>query len=136
MIYLALEWFQESVLDRVPFLRSAHTHHAADEALQGGELEPAPARYDFLLSRRRDDTGYGLWRVDIDGDDLLRPVPLDPKASFDPTHQIIPIGRYLLEWGTLTLPAYEPCFPYRLFEFDPTAKDPLAGEAVRNALSS
>jgi HAE1 family hydrophobic/amphiphilic exporter-1 len=44
VIYLALEWFQESVLDHVPFLRSAHTHHEADEARQGGELEPAPAR--------------------------------------------------------------------------------------------
>jgi HAE1 family hydrophobic/amphiphilic exporter-1 len=44
VIYLALEWFQESVLDRVPFLRSAHTHHAADEARHGEELEPAPAR--------------------------------------------------------------------------------------------
>jgi HAE1 family hydrophobic/amphiphilic exporter-1 len=44
VIYLALEWFQESVLDRVPFLRSAHTHHEADEARQGGELEPVPAR--------------------------------------------------------------------------------------------
>ena len=42
VIYLALEWFQESVLDRVPFLRSAHTHHAADEARNGGELEPRP----------------------------------------------------------------------------------------------
>src|SRR4051794_13001223 len=44
VIYLALEWFQESVLDRVPFLRSAHTHHAADEARHGAELEPVPAR--------------------------------------------------------------------------------------------
>jgi multidrug efflux pump subunit AcrB len=26
VIYLALEWFQENVLDRVPFLRSAHYH--------------------------------------------------------------------------------------------------------------
>ncbi|MDQ3415435.1 MAG: efflux RND transporter permease subunit [Verrucomicrobiota bacterium] len=44
VIYLALEWFQESVLDRVPFLRSAHTHREADAARSGGELEPAPAR--------------------------------------------------------------------------------------------
>ena len=44
VIYLALEWFQESVLDRVPFLRSAHSHHEADEARQDRELEPAPAR--------------------------------------------------------------------------------------------
>ncbi len=27
VIYLWLEWFQEHVLDRVPFLRSAHSHH-------------------------------------------------------------------------------------------------------------
>jgi HAE1 family hydrophobic/amphiphilic exporter-1 len=42
VIYLALEWFQESVLDRVPFLRSGHTHeaHAADEPHAAA---PAPA---------------------------------------------------------------------------------------------
>jgi HAE1 family hydrophobic/amphiphilic exporter-1 len=39
VIYLALEWFQESVLDRVPFLRSAHTHHEADAEKHGA---PAP----------------------------------------------------------------------------------------------
>ncbi|HEY0368834.1 MAG TPA: efflux RND transporter permease subunit, partial [Chthoniobacterales bacterium] len=41
VVYLALEWFQESVLDRVPFLRSGHTHH---EAQAGGEptAEPLP----------------------------------------------------------------------------------------------
>jgi HAE1 family hydrophobic/amphiphilic exporter-1 len=43
VIYLALEWFQESVLDRVPFLRSAHSHHEADEQRHGGRLEPAGA---------------------------------------------------------------------------------------------
>src|SRR5438128_928533 len=36
VIYLWLEWFQERVLDKVPFLRSAHTHHE-------GELEPHPS---------------------------------------------------------------------------------------------
>src|SRR5690348_1560890 len=41
VIYLALEWFQERVLDRVPFLRSAHTHHEADAARQPGQFEPA-----------------------------------------------------------------------------------------------
>jgi len=45
VIYLALEWFQESVLDRVPFLRSAHTHHEADAQKHGpiGLSEPEPA---------------------------------------------------------------------------------------------
>ena len=39
VIYLWLEWFQEHVLDRVPFLRSAHTHHE-------GETEPHPSGTD------------------------------------------------------------------------------------------
>src|SRR5947208_2016584 len=45
VIYLWLEWFQEHVLDRVPFLRSAHTHHEG-EPVPGkeGEFEPAAAR--------------------------------------------------------------------------------------------
>src|SRR2546428_6191851 len=48
VIYLWLEWFQEHVLDRVPFLRSAHTHHegeAAPPPSRAGEreLEPVPA---------------------------------------------------------------------------------------------
>ena len=36
VIYLSLEWFQERVLDRVPFLRSAHFHHET-EAGSGGD---------------------------------------------------------------------------------------------------
>ncbi|HVF09201.1 MAG TPA: efflux RND transporter permease subunit, partial [Abditibacteriaceae bacterium] len=32
VIYLWLEWFQENVLDRVPFLRSGHMHHEGDPA--------------------------------------------------------------------------------------------------------
>ncbi len=46
VIYLALEWFQERVLDRVPFLRSVHTHHdapPADDAAPGAETPLAVA---------------------------------------------------------------------------------------------
>lgn len=32
VIYLALEWFQEQVLDKVPFLRSGHMHHESQAA--------------------------------------------------------------------------------------------------------
>src|SRR5213080_2538267 len=39
VIYLWLEWFQEHVLDKVPFLRSAHTHHEDERAK--GEMRPA-----------------------------------------------------------------------------------------------
>ena len=46
VIYLWLEWFQEHVLDKVPFLRSAHTHHEGEtephpSGTGDGELEPA-----------------------------------------------------------------------------------------------
>jgi HAE1 family hydrophobic/amphiphilic exporter-1 len=41
VIYLALEWFQENVLDRVPFLRSGHMHHEG-EAKKPGEPSDAP----------------------------------------------------------------------------------------------
>ena len=43
VIYLALEWFQERVLDRVPFLRSSHTHHEIETGSGFGEIEPAAA---------------------------------------------------------------------------------------------
>src|SRR5438477_771644 len=44
VIYLWLEWFQEHVLDKVPFLRSAHTHHEVDPSPgKEGELGPVPA---------------------------------------------------------------------------------------------
>jgi HAE1 family hydrophobic/amphiphilic exporter-1 len=41
VIYLWLEWFQEHVLDKVPFLRSAHYHeHEAEPA--PGQMRPQP----------------------------------------------------------------------------------------------
>jgi HAE1 family hydrophobic/amphiphilic exporter-1 len=44
VIYLALEWFQEKVLDRVPFLRSGHMHHEADASQNGPQAKaPSPA---------------------------------------------------------------------------------------------
>lgn len=88
-------------------------------------------RRDFVISRGTDTDAYGLWRVGYDSPELLRPVPLDQKAQFDRNHQIAPIGRYLLEWGPLQLKDYQPCFPYRLMEFDPTSPDPLHAKAVQ-----
>ena len=37
VIYLWLEWFQEHVLDKVPFLRSAHTHHEGRTGASDGD---------------------------------------------------------------------------------------------------
>ncbi len=94
------------------------------------------ARYDFLLSRRSDSDAYQLWRLDYDSAELLRSVPLDPNAKFDRTHQMAQIGRYLIEWGPIAFPDYQPSFPYRLFEFDPSSKDPLNGGALQRGLWS
>ena len=38
VIYLWLEWFQEHVLDKVPFLRSAHTHHEGPDPESGHDI--------------------------------------------------------------------------------------------------
>ncbi len=43
VIYLWLEWFQEHVLDKVPFLRSAH-FHPHDEPVPGDTPEPVAAQ--------------------------------------------------------------------------------------------
>jgi HAE1 family hydrophobic/amphiphilic exporter-1 len=44
VIYLALEWFQERVLDKVPFLRSGHMHHEGEPSETGeGRIKPVPA---------------------------------------------------------------------------------------------
>jgi HAE1 family hydrophobic/amphiphilic exporter-1 len=43
VIYLALEWFQERVLDRVPFLRSGHMHHEGEAGKPPGQLRPVSA---------------------------------------------------------------------------------------------
>ncbi|MEY2564033.1 MAG: hypothetical protein QOH88_2226 [Verrucomicrobiota bacterium] len=42
VVYLALEWFQENVLDRVPFLRSGHMHHESDAAKPALVDKPEP----------------------------------------------------------------------------------------------
>ncbi len=44
VIYLWLEWLQEHVLDKVPFLRSAHTHHEGEPGPgKESEFGPIPA---------------------------------------------------------------------------------------------
>jgi HAE1 family hydrophobic/amphiphilic exporter-1 len=43
VVYLALEWVQENILDRVPFLRSGHMHHEADAGKAVTGKSPSPA---------------------------------------------------------------------------------------------
>lgn len=92
------------------------------------------ASHDYLISRSETDDRYAMWRFTPDAAELLQPLPIKPDARFDRTHQLISIGRYLLEWGPVALEAYQASFPYRLFEFDPASDDPLAGAPVQKGL--
>ncbi len=89
---------------------------------------------DYVISRDTHSDAYALWHFDLNDDQLLRRIPLGPKALFDRTHKLAPIGRYVLEWGSMTLKDYQPCFPFRLFEFDPTSDNPLMGPALQKGL--
>ncbi len=89
---------------------------------------------DYVISRETHSDAYALWQFDLNHEQLLRPIPLGSKAQFDRDHTIAPIGRYLLEWGPMTLKDYQPCFPYRLFEFDPTLENPLMAPALQKGL--
>jgi phospholipase C len=83
---------------------------------------------DYLICRSPDADDYSVWRVDIDGDELLSRVQ---TGKFDPSHQLIPIGNYILEWGPIVLQDYiGGIFPYRLFRFDPNIDDPLGVNAM------
>lgn len=86
--------------------------------------------YDFVISRSTDDDHYAVWRFDLRAEQLLTKVTKRTDLTFDHTHQIAAVGRYLLEWGPVAMENYDPSFPYRLFDFDPYADDPLAGDAV------
>lgn len=92
------------------------------------------SRYDFLISRSTKSDAYQVWRFDPDSTALVSPLKLDPNATFDSAHQLVCIGDYLLEWGPLSLDDYLPCYPYRLFQFDPESPNPLAGEAVQKGV--
>ena len=52
VIYLWLEWFQEHVLDKVPFLRSAHYHHEQERGATArtGATRASWALVELLLS--------------------------------------------------------------------------------------
>ena len=99
------------------------------------ELRGGPAN-DYLICRSTETNDYSIWRFDIDRDPVFSNVK---TGKFDPTHQMIAIGDYILEWGPIQLTDYaiDPkargvsgVFPYRLFRFDPTIPDPLAVNAM------
>jgi phospholipase C len=84
---------------------------------------------DYLICRSEKTDDYSVWRIDITGNPFLHCVTGRAGARFNRGHQLISIGNYVLEWGPIILQNYSPCFPYRLFRFDPTIDDPLGVDA-------
>jgi len=82
--------------------------------------------YDFIVSRNTNDDRYGVWRLDPEAPEVLSRVETSPEARFDRRHQLLGVGKYLLDLGPKQLGDYAPCYPYRLFEFDPDSSDPLS----------
>jgi len=89
-----------------------------------GESNEGVVAYAFVVSREQDSDRYGLWRVRPDGDDFLEPVDVvDPTLSS--TASLTGIGDYLLSWERVEGESTD-YYPYRLFQYDPNAKNPLA----------
>ncbi len=83
---------------------------------------------DFLISRNRGNDYYAVWRFDPRAPEVFTRTQPERETKFDRRHHLAQAGAYLLEWGPLTLEEYAPSFPYRLFEFEPAAADPLSAE--------
>ena len=98
-------------------------------AAKAGVRDPG-STYDFVISRSTDDDRYAIWRFELEADQLLTKVSKRADLTFDHTHQLAPVGNYLLDWGPVALPDSAPCYPYRLFSFDPLADDPLGKTAL------
>lgn len=101
------------------------------------ESRGGPAN-DYLICRSTETDDYSIWRFDIHSNPVFSQVTT-ATGRFDRTHQMIPIGDYILEWGPITLtnyatdpkaPGARGVFPYRLFRFDPNIGDPLTVNAM------
>ncbi len=85
----------------------------------------------YLISRNNSNSSYQVWDFHPGRRGVFSQVPVADTASFDPGLKLAPIGGYLLAWGPGQPAGKGNSFPYRLFEFDPGSKDPLAGSPVQ-----
>ena len=90
------------------------------------------AAYGYVISRSSVDDKYGLWCFQPEGPEILSPIELDPRASYEQRKSIIYIGDYLLEWGPAQQAMGSPFYEFRLLSFDPTSKDPLAATPLQH----
>jgi phospholipase C len=89
---------------------------------------------DLLIWRHQNDDRYSLWRVDEASPELLQRQPVTAGATLARDHQLVQVGRYLLEWGPLAMKDYAPVYPYRLIELDADRQDPLASPVLQKGL--
>jgi phospholipase C len=87
---------------------------------------------DYVVSRAEDKDEYELWRFDPQAEFLLEHVEVkDPKLDAD--LDLTSIGGYLIRWTKVKSDdSYE--YPYRLFEFDPDADNPLDGKSIQSGV--
>lgn len=83
----------------------------------------------YVINRNQTNNGYTLWQLDLNNPDLLVPITTISEASYPKDQRLIAIGSYLMAFT----PPTDNCssIDYRLFEFDPTLKDPLNNKNVQ-----
>ena len=101
----------------------AYTPMGAFETIQHGTQVLALG--DYVLTREPDTCEYALWSFDPqDKMPLSRPFVARgswASKSIDASHQLVVVGKYVLDWEPKTL-------AFRVWQFDPSLPDPL-GEA-------
>lgn len=86
----------------------------------------------FIINRNKKDNTYGVWEFNSKNKQAFTPVALNKNATFNSAKSLVNLGGYMLEWGPQD--TKEKAFPYRLFVYDPTSDNPLAGETVQQGM--
>jgi len=87
--------------------------------------------YVFLIARNQQDDAYRLFKVDLDADELFKPIPLDAGASFNHSYRMAQVGGYLLQWSPLCKQGKTPGYQFNLIDFNPDAPDPLNDQVIQ-----
>lgn len=93
----------------------------------------------YIVSHSPSSESYQLWKLDLESEKLLEPVPLS-EPRLGKGYKLVQIGDYILQWGPMEKKVAKirgkeeevEVFPYRLTRFDPAnGKDALAGAPVQ-----
>ena len=92
----------------------------------------------YVVSRRTDDDGYSIWKLDVDGGDVLSPVE-GAQGTLERGHTVVWIGGYFLMWGSRqqvssggkSQASMTPYFDYRLVPCTQVEGDVLNAPALQ-----